>query len=243
MARVARAKCESGIYHVMLRGINKQDIFLCDADRIKFLQVLKTCKELSCFDLLAYCLMGNHVHLLIKEKAETLDLIMKRIGIRFVGWYNYKYDRCGHLFQDRYRSEAVDSDEYFLTVLRYIHQNPVKANLCNAPKVYRWSSYGDYHRGEGLADVAFAFEMVNQQELLKFFDQEAEDFCLDVAEEKEVEEMRMFIAASRCKNLAEFESLNQAAQLEAIKEMRRMGLSRKRIAELTGYSDYMLRKF
>jgi REP element-mobilizing transposase RayT len=74
--------------------------------------------------------MGTHVHLLIKEETEALGKIMKRIGVRYVYWYNRKYERSGHLFQDRYKSEPVDDDGYFMTVLRYIHQNPRKSGLC-----------------------------------------------------------------------------------------------------------------
>ena len=127
MPRTARTKSESGIYHVMLRGINQQVIFKDEEDNRKFLEVLNDCKAVSGYKLFAYCLMGNHIHLLIKVEKEDLEQIFKRIGGRFVYWYNGKYSRGGHLFQDRYKSEPVETDEYFLAVLRYIHQNPVKA--------------------------------------------------------------------------------------------------------------------
>lgn len=84
MPRQARIKSKSGIYHVMLRGINQQQIFEDSEDYDKFLQVLKDCKAISVFDLYAYCLMGNHVHLLIKENKEPIEQIIKRIGARFV---------------------------------------------------------------------------------------------------------------------------------------------------------------
>lgn len=126
MPRQARKKSESGIYHIMLRGINKQQIFEDDEDCQKYLQILKECKAVSEFKLFAYCLMGNHIHLLIQLGKEPIDLIFKRIGSRYVYWYNLKYRRTGHLFQDRYKSEPVEADSYFLTVVRYIHQNPPK---------------------------------------------------------------------------------------------------------------------
>ena len=136
MPRHARKRAESGIYHVILCGINQQQIFEEEEDNLKFLQILKECKELCGFRLLAYCLMGNHVHLLLKEGTEPLEQVFKRIGGRFVYWYNVKYQRVGHLFQDRFKSEPVDSDAYLLTVIRYIHQNPVKAGLCERPEDY-----------------------------------------------------------------------------------------------------------
>ena len=122
MPRSARKKSKTGIYHVMLRGINQQQIFEDNEDSEKFLQILKDCKAISEFKLYAYCLMGNHIHLLIHETEEPIEKFMKRIATRFVYWYNIKYQRVGHLFQDRFKSEPVEDDAYFLTVLRYIHQ-------------------------------------------------------------------------------------------------------------------------
>ena len=144
MSRQARKPSESGIYHVMLRGINKQQIFIDEEDYEKFLWVLKDTKEISEYKLYAYCLMDNHIHLLIKVEKEPLHIIFKRIGNRFVYWYNAKYQRIGHLFQDRYKSEAVENEEYFLTVLRYIHQNPLKAGICENVSDYKYSSYNEY---------------------------------------------------------------------------------------------------
>ena len=105
MPRQARKKSSSGIYHIMLRGINQQQIFEDSEDYNKFLQVLKDSKAISEFKIFAYCLMGNHIHLLIQEQKEPIEQIMKRIATRFVYWYNIKYQRVGHLFQDRFKSE------------------------------------------------------------------------------------------------------------------------------------------
>lgn len=110
----------------MLRGINGQIIFEEDYDKKKFIETIKTYKAISGYKIFAYCLMSNHIHLLIKVEIEDLDLIIKRIAGSYVYWYNWKYKRTGHLFQDRYKSEPVEDDEYFLTVVRYIHQNPMK---------------------------------------------------------------------------------------------------------------------
>ncbi len=107
MPRQSRIKSESGIYHIILRGINKQQIFEDDEDFQKFISVLKDCKAISEFKLFAYCLMGNHIHLLIKPEKEALELIFKRIGSRYVYWYNWKYHRTGHLFQDRYKAKEI----------------------------------------------------------------------------------------------------------------------------------------
>ena len=83
---------------------------------------------------------GIHVHFLLKTVEEPLEMIFKRIGCRYVYWYNLKHQRSGHLFQDRYKSEIIENESYFLTVLRYIIQNPMKAGIEAAPGNYPWSS-------------------------------------------------------------------------------------------------------
>ena len=115
MPRAARVKSKTGIYHIILRGINRQIIFEDEEDSLKFLQTLSEYKEKSKYEIYAYCLMGNHVHILIKEGKEELGIAMRRIGASYVYWYNWKYERNGHLFQDRYKSEAVEDDKYLLT--------------------------------------------------------------------------------------------------------------------------------
>jgi len=109
----------------MLRGINRQQIFEDAEDCYKFLTILREYKGICEYSVYAYCLMGNHIHLLLKEGTESLEQVFKRVCGKFVYWYNSKYQRVGHLFQDRFKSEPVDSQEYLQTVLRYIHQNDV----------------------------------------------------------------------------------------------------------------------
>ena len=97
--------------------------------------------------------MSNHVHLLIKETENNISTIIKQIACSYVYWFNRKYERVGHLFQDRFRSEPVDNDEYFLTVLRYIHQNPVRAEIVACAEDYVYSSARDYAGEKGVLDV------------------------------------------------------------------------------------------
>ena len=132
MPRVARRLSSSGIYHVMVRGINKQDIFLEYQDYRQYLTVMRRIKERSNCIVHCYCLMPNHVHLLLQIDGEDIGLVMKRIGSSYVRWYNNKYQRVGHLFQDRFLSKTVEEDSYFIKVLQYIHQNPVEGGLAPA---------------------------------------------------------------------------------------------------------------
>ena len=129
---------------MVFRGINKQRIFEENQDYEKFLYALQDHKEKSGYELYAYCLMSNHIHLLLREGTEELGISFRRIASKYVQWYNQKYERVGHLFQDRFKSEVVEDNRYFLGVLRYIHQNPVKAGMVKKIEAYPWSSYREY---------------------------------------------------------------------------------------------------
>lgn len=151
MPRRARRMSASGIYHVMIRGINKMQIFNDDADNIQFLHFLEF-TQTDEFQILAYCLMGNHAHLLMrtsKTSIEPLEAGMKSLCIRYAAYYNRKYERIGTLFQDRYKSQSVTTVGYFLRVLRYIHNNPVAAGITDTMADYPWSSYRDYFAARG----------------------------------------------------------------------------------------------
>lgn len=229
----------------MLRGINRQQIFLDGEDNRHFLQVLRQCRELSGFRLFAYCLMGNHVHLLLQEAQEPLELVMKRIATRYAVWYNAKYERVGHLFQDRYKSEAVDDDEYFFTALRYILNNPVKAALCSKPTDYPLSSAGDYFFGGGITDTAFAEELMGRDTLLQYLAEPRDDACMDDAPvrigDRAAEKLFFEIVgaadAAACRQ-AVFERPERF-----VPALRRAGLSIRRISQLTELPFGIVRKY
>lgn len=145
MPRRARQKSASSIYHIIWRGANRQDIFHDDEDRIQFLNILQKYQEKTKMTIFSWCLMSNHVHLLLKEGGEDLSVTMKRIGVSFVLYYNKKYYTVGHLFQDRFRSECVETYRDLLIVTRYIHQNPTKAGMVQRPADWKWSSCRTYY--------------------------------------------------------------------------------------------------
>ena len=231
----------------MLRGVNQQQIFEDEEDDQKFLQILSECRELCGYKLLAYCLMGNHVHLLIKEGEESLEQIFKRIGGRFVYWYNVKYQRSGHLFQDRFKSEPVDNDAYLLTVIRYIHQNPVKAGLCKKPEDYRWSSWREYLSEPWITDVSFTDALIDRAELIEFHKQEGQEKCLDVVDKPAIrltdEQAKAILKkASGCSSAADFQKLTPIVRDKAIGALRDKHLSLRQISRLTGVSVMIVRR-
>ncbi|SMC69765.1 transposase [Sporomusa malonica] len=131
-------------------------------NRVKFIDTLKHYKQKCGFNIFAYCLMDNHVHLIIKVNNESLESVMKRIGVSYVYWYNWKYKRSGHLFQDRYKSEVIEDDSYLLSVVRYIHQNPIKANITPVIGEYPWSSYSEYIGHPRIVDTTFVLKILSQ---------------------------------------------------------------------------------
>ncbi|NLK69373.1 MAG: transposase [Clostridiaceae bacterium] len=250
MPRVARKKSNSGIYHVMFRGVNHQIIFKDDKDYIKYLETLKTYQEKSGYTIYAYCLMSNHIHLLMKEDTEDLGLAFKRIGASYVYWYNWKYNRRGHLFQDRYRSEAVNNDSYFLTVLRYIHQNPIKAGIVENISNYRWSSYNEYLGESKICDIDYAFDMfsIERTKAIQLFKEfnfaENKDRCLDYDQNVRLTdaEANDFIKSiSFVKSPTEVRYFDRKKRNEVIKACREKGMSLRQIERLTGVSFGIIR--
>jgi len=164
MPRQARKKSKSGMYHIMLRRINHKILFEDDEDKEKFLDTIKQYKQKSEYEIFGYYLMNNHVHLVMKEGTELLENTMKRIGVSYVFWYNWKYKRSGHLFQDRFKSEPIEDDKYLLTVLKYIHQNPIKAGIVEELSKYRWSSYIEYVSTPRIVDRSFVLGIFSNNE-------------------------------------------------------------------------------
>ncbi|MEQ8175210.1 MAG: transposase [Syntrophomonadaceae bacterium] len=147
MPRHSRELSDTGVYHIMLRGNERKNIFQDDEDKLRFLEGIEAKHKEAEFAVYAYCLMDNHVHLLLNQKELELASIMKSIAVRYASYYNWKHSREGHVFQDRYKSEVIEDERYLLAAVRYIHNNPVKAGIAASSDGYTWSSYGDYLLG------------------------------------------------------------------------------------------------
>jgi putative transposase len=144
MSRTRRQKGKDIVYHIMQRGNEKKDIFRGPADKERYLQTIKLQQEKYGFEVYSYCLMDNHVHLLLGDAGADISDVMKGLNVSYVQYFNKKYERCGHLFQGRFKSEIVDTESYFLQASKYIHLNPVTAKMVAHPIDYRWSSFGIY---------------------------------------------------------------------------------------------------
>jgi putative transposase len=155
MARKARAEVEGGLYHVITRGNNRRQIFNSPADYEKFLSLLAVQKNKLPFFLYAYCLMTNHVHLLLERQASAVDRIMHRLLTGYAHYYNRRHRRVGHLLQGRHKAILCQSERYLSELVRYIHLNPVRAGMVNQPEDYQYSSHRAYLGMEpaGMVDV------------------------------------------------------------------------------------------
>ncbi|WP_458411766.1 transposase [Schinkia sp. CFF1] len=257
MPREAREKSETGNYHIIWRGANKQEIFHDDLDSRKFLDILKNYKIKCALTVHAWCLMGNHAHLLVKEGNEDISVTMKRIGVSYAGYYNRKYITTGHLFQDRFRSENVDNNRYFRTVVRYIHQNPVKAGIVHSPSEWKWSScLGYYGKGlypENLLDSSEMLGMIStdtriaRDRFKEFNERKNHDQCLeDQIEKKGVtdEEARLKIMEVLGEiEIPQVKSLPKEKRKEVLRKVKKIDrISLRQTARILGVSVTLIFK-
>ena len=249
MPRTGRKHSATGIYHVMLRGINRQDIFEEPEDYWEFIRILSALLQMPSNDgifachVYAYCLMSNHVHLLLCEKGRNLGEIVKSLAASYVFFYNKKYGRIGHLFQDRFKSEPCDTPEYFMTLFRYIHQNPVKAGLVPTAAEYAYSSWGN----EYLNDAAVA--VCNTEAVLSRFGKEEladwvdaplpEDTgCLELNERKIIADedvRRLILGESGTSSISDFTALSKERKKEIVSDvMKKIGAGPRQMSRVTG---------
>lgn len=251
MPRTPREKSYSGVYHAMVRGINKQDIFQDKEDRIVFLEKLQKVKKCSECKIYAYCLMDNHVHLLIGEYKETIGQIMRRLGSTYALWYNKKYNRIGYLFQGRFRSEPVDSDSYLLVALRYIHQNPVKAGIARHCGDYPWTSYHEYinpgQQAICLIDTELGLDVAGGlKQFIEFHHGQDDHDLIDIDDDTKIsDEHAEELIKQALSGITAFEILkmSKAERNQFIRNLKALpGVSQKQIEKVTGLSRNIIQR-
>ena len=261
MPRQRRKIGLSKIYHVITRGNEKKDIFLDDEDKNKFIQIVINKKRKNEYILYAYCLMSNHLHLLIKEQEDNISRAMRRINTAYAYYFNKKYNRVGHVFQDRFKSEPVEDDRYLMSLMRYIHNNPVKTKIVDKPGQYKWSSYSLYLKEQKC--------IIDKEEILKFFSpdkskaiflfnefcgQQNSDTFIDyqetfkgVKEITSVKKAQEYTSKSLREKGLQIESLRTKANKEFRDELiieltERTNLSYREIASILGFSRWVVER-
>jgi len=158
MPRKPRIHFEGALYHIIVRGNNKSYIFEKDKDKLEYLKRVKKYKEKYKSKLYSYVIMDNHAHLLIEVSSTPLSKIMQLIQQTYTQYYNKKYNRTGHVFEQRYKAILCNKDEYLLALIRYIHKNPERAAISDIN--YKWSSHKEYIGNKlGICDVDFPLSM------------------------------------------------------------------------------------
>lgn len=164
MNRVPRSVYQKGFFHVMVQGINKKYIFEKSIDKEEYLSLLMRYKNNFKILLLAYCIMDNHAHILIyTDEINDMSQYMRIVNSKFAREYNRSSERVGYVFRDRFNSEYIDTKDYLLKCLNYIHMNPVKAKMVDSPERYKYSSYNNFIKKCG---------NVNNEVIKKIFDDE-----------------------------------------------------------------------
>ena len=261
MPRKLRVPSPTGIYHVMQRGINRDDIFFDDIDLLKMEKILRSLakpldkngnpKPPLC-KIYAYCLMTNHIHLLIAELDESISDIVKRLGVAYVSYFNKRRKRTGPLFEGRFRSEPVDDFNYFVTLLHYIHYNPVKAGMVKMPGWYKWSSWHEYELPEETYDKGFCEQVIPFKDLtrsqVKDIVLEAEDPMsfispVDVERVDDAEaETIMRALVSEEYNDIDLKDLPKVEKLTLTNKAKNYGITNTQITKLLGVSKHAIYK-
>jgi len=235
----------------MLRGNERKKIFLDDGDHERFMDILLKKKNETQLLIYAYCLMDNHIHLVVRDDQNEISKIMKGIATSYAMFINVKYNRVGHVFQDRFKSEPIEDERYLMSVIRYVHNNPVKAKIVEKPDLYEWSSYRSYVSPEetAIAEVRYILGMIGGnlneaiQEFKRFSNEQDEAEYIDEDDEmiKTLEDGRIYLEEYLARKWpgATREAIHEdrAMRNEVILELRtNTGLSIRKIAELLNVS-------
>ena len=243
MARTARRKSFSGYYHIILRGVNKQDIFLENYDREYFIRVLRKILAEDNSELVTYCLMRNHVHLLIH--SDMPGTFIKRVAASYVFYFNRKYDRVGHLFQERFKSEPVEDERYMLTVFRYILRNPQKAGICRADE-YPWNGWHEVCGAQDICTFDLVLDLAGGVNALRDFVLcDNEDQCMDADEgERLTDENALEITReiSRLEQPEYIGGLSKDLRDRLIRQILLAGVSSRQLSRMTHISRDTIRR-
>ncbi|WP_308616322.1 transposase [uncultured Enorma sp.] len=240
-----RSRAESGFYHVMLRGNGRQLIFEDDADRREFLSCLDNAIEREGVSLIAWCLMDNHVHLIIDDPHDRLSTVMYRIGMKYAMYFNNRHQREGHLFEGRFKSSPIESDEYLVQAVRYVLNNPVAAGI-SALEDYRWSSYAEYCGERGLTNTKPILDMFSSvEDFVSFCREGAPVFDgkleFDNVPDQLVKEVATNIAIQLgCTDLSKIKALSLKRRGAIVRALRDAGLTVNQISRLIGISSASL---
>ena len=243
MSRTARIFSESGFSHVMIRGVGRQVLFECADDYYYFIFLMKKyCEEMS-LEVNAYCLMDNHVHMLLHDTGQELPDFMKKIGVSYALYFNSKYDRTGHLFQDRYKSIPIESERQLLATFRYILQNPEKAGICRA-RDYTWSSYREYGRQKSFTKTDLIEEALGTfaefEQFMSIEEEQNEEYEPIRKSNDEAHDIVLMVLGADSGTV--LQKYGKEERNEVLRVLKKQGLSIRQIERLTGIGRSIIQR-
>lgn len=202
MPRIARKNLETGYFHVMAQGIKKENIFYKNEYKEKYIYLMKFFTKNQKIDLICYCVMNNHVHMIIyANDINNLTSFMKKLNTTYAINYNKEENRVGYVFRNRFESKEIYNQDYLTKCIKYVHMNPVKAGIVRKEKNYKYSSYNDYINKKGIITDELLKKIFNSkynylkefltieynEELFQDFEKE------ECTQEKIIEQIELFI--------------------------------------------------
>lgn len=233
--RTAREQCESNVYHVIARGVGRQILFEDDVDRRFFLATLAEQRDAKGVELYAWCLMSNHVHLLFRGPLGDISEMMKALESRYANRFNRRHSRAGTLFQGRFTSVAVLTDEQLLQAVRYVHRNPLSSDgIIEGP----WSSYRDYlgHKGPIVVDTAFVLALFGGRDSFRVFHEcESEEYAIMLPRHRLTDAEALSVAKKILGDVGPYglKALDAQSRDAFLVKLRRAGLSARQISRIT----------
>lgn len=253
MPRMARKVSRTKVYHVIFRGNDKQDIFFDVQDYKKMMKEIVKTKEKYQYEIFAYCLMTNHVHLILYDRNDNISKAMQGLIVSYSSYFGKKYEKVGHLVQGRFFSKNVETREYLIQLCKYIHQNPVKAKISKLNE-YRWSSYNEYINNSNLVETRMILNILGKtkQEAIKNFvsiHQKEEEQINDYVEFEIISKLTDIEVKKRVEKVLELNNIREIknynvqirnAKIRKLKEIK--GTSKSQIARVLGISRKIIER-
>ena len=244
MTRTAREISEYGFYHVVQKGCGGQLIFEDEDDRLYLIRLIASKCQKFKVDVIAWCLMDNHIHLLLDDEHAHLSDCMHSITTAYAMYFNSKTGRKCPLFQDRFKSVPILDDDQLLNCVRYIHDNPAKARIDTA-SLYRWSSFSEYMGYPGICKTDCVLELLgNSQRFFAFSTSgEPNGYCFRYgAHVSDADALEFAQALLKPYEPHHLKALPKGVRDDCIRKLKSEGFSIKQIVRLTGIGHCTIQK-
>ena len=244
MPRNNRTIAHTKVYHVISRGINKQDIFLDKHDFLKYKEEIRRTKDKYKYEIYSYALMNDHVHFIFYDENENISTSIQSLNVRYSSYFNKKYERTGHLFENRFKSRVIENEGYLKTLVRYIHKNPENAGL----PPYIWTSYNEYLHKTDIINPEIVLKVFgnNKEEAQKNFEDfhknyhKYQDFNRDfelknkITDEEAIDTIKGMLKESNLLNIQKYDKIKKYETIKRILQIE--GIGKEQISRIIGIS-------